>query len=168
MGLLFKHRQRILPILPGIEKHVDPPQLVRFFLGINMKIDSFKWSGWWSNLNNWMMGPQKKHINIFTMPFFHIKQNPQGFFWCEKPLYIMFTEKQPKTGNEKKAALKKKNIRLFSWSPRGGSGFWAGSICISAWQVRPYFRDSSGPYLGGSSAPSKVVFYNHGWKFVLS
>lgn len=27
----------------------------------------------------------------------------------------------------------------FSWSPCGGSGFWTGSICISAWQVLNIF-----------------------------
>lgn len=127
--------------------------------GINMKIDSFKWSCWWSNFRQ--LDEPQKNRSTYSHAFLSHQKNPQGFFWVEKTFIILCLPKNKNWKRKKSCVLK--ISRLFSWSPRGGSGFWAGSICISAWQVRPYIQGKWGPYLGGSSAPSKWFFVTMGF-----
>lgn len=151
MGLLFKHCQTILPILPGIEKHVDPPQLASTW---RLKASSDPVDD--QILGNWM-SPPKKQINIFTMLFFHIKKNPEGFFGLKKPV-LHYVYRQKKKLETKKSCVSKTQPSPFFVVTKGRLRLLSWLHLHQCLTDRPYFRDSSGPYLGGSSAPSKWFF----------
>ena len=93
------------------------------------------------------------------MDFLSHQKNPQGFFWVEKPLYIMLTFKTKQKLVKKKQLRFKQIIAFFRGHQGEAQAFELAPFASVPDDDGPYIQGKWGPYLGGSSAPSKVLFF---------